>query len=79
MELQRISGKHKNNKLFLYYLKNYSRLLLPDAYYQKRLINKLKSIPKKEQEEILKRVNYYNKSEEKVHLSKDTLNSQDLS
>ena len=60
MELQRISGKHKNNKL-LYYLKNYSRLLLPDAYYQKRLINKLKSIPKKEQEEILKRVNYYNK------------------
>ena len=71
MELQRISGKHKNNKL-LYYLKNYSRLLLPDAYYQKRLINKLKSIPKKEQEEILKRVNYYNKLEEKVDLLKDT-------
>lgn len=46
---------------------------------KKRLINKLKSIPKKEQEEILKRVNYYNKLEEKVHLSKDTLNSQDLS
>jgi len=71
MEIQRLSGKHKNSKL-LYYMKNYTRLLFPDAYFQKKLEKKIKSIPKEDKQEILKRVNYYNKLEEKVNLPTET-------
>ncbi|PDH50655.1 MAG: lipopolysaccharide biosynthesis protein [Cryomorphaceae bacterium MED-G14] len=51
---------HKNNK-FIYYLRSYLSLIIPNCFFRALLKNKLSDIPKEDFKEILTRVNYYNK------------------
>jgi hypothetical protein len=80
MKLKRMSYKHKNNK-FIYYVKNYFRQLIPSSYYQQKLHTKLKSINslnKHDIDNIEDRVNYYNKLEKSVPLTKPTRKLSEL-
>ena len=49
---------HKNNK-FIYYLRSYLSLIIPNCFFRALLKNKLSDIPKEDFKEILTRVNYY--------------------
>ena len=51
---------HKNNK-FIYYLRSYLSLIIPNCFFRALLKNKLSDIPKEDFKEIFTRVNYYNK------------------
>ena len=57
-----LKTNHKNNK-FLYYLKGYLSLFVPNTFYQFSLENLLRKITEKKFNEIKERVNYYNKIE----------------
>lgn len=60
---KKINVRHKNNK-FLYYLKVLARQLVPSGIFQSKLkdkLNELNTYSKAEQDQILARVNYYNK------------------
>lgn len=58
--LKKYSFKHKNNK-FLYYLINYSRLLIPDKIYLSQLEKKLAAVRDYDIEYLKERAYYYNK------------------
>ena len=60
----------KNNK-FLYYLKSFSSLLVPKFIFKNRLSSILLSIPNEKLEYFFKRVNYYNKIDNKTELNKN--------
>jgi len=65
---KKLSTKHKNNK-FWYYFKNFVRQLFPGKIYQLSLDKRLATINDFDIEYIKKRLNYYNKLDEKVILS----------
>lgn len=65
-----MSFKHKNSKLF-YYLRSFSRQLLPSFFFQKKLLKKLNykgTLTKEELNKLNFRLNYYNKLEESYEL-----------
>ena len=72
-----LKTNHKNNK-FLYYLKGYLSLFIPNTFYQFSLENLLQKITEKEFNNIKERVNYYNKIEKKIQPSKDWKYLSDL-
>lgn len=72
-----LKTNHKNNK-FLYYLKGYLSLFIPNTFYQFSLENLLQKITEKEFNKIKERVNYYNKIEKKIQPSKDWKYLSDL-
>lgn len=57
---KRISFRHKNSK-FLYYLENYTALLIPAYFYQIQLKRKLKDTKGLDMQYVCQRVDYYNK------------------
>lgn len=59
---------------FVYFLSNYSRLLIPNAYYRNRLDKILSQVEHRpDKEYILKRVNYYNKLTEPKTLPNESI------
>lgn len=60
MFLEEISLKIRKNKT-AYYIKNYFRRLIPTWIYKNSLNNKLKAVHKYDKNDILERVDYYNK------------------
>lgn len=61
MNLKFMFGSGKNPKL-PYYIRNYTKVFLPKAIFQKRLSKKLASIDKRRDSDYIKeRVDYYNK------------------
>ena len=65
MEFKRLSFKHKNNK-FLYYFRNYliAYFFLKKMKYSSKKLDQLHTL---DQNQILKRVNYYNKLDKKIN------------
>jgi len=57
---KKLIPKHQNNK-FLYYLKNYCGLIIPNIFYRSQLNRDLKKIARYDREYIKMRVNYYNR------------------
>jgi len=57
---QKLSYKHKNNKI-LYYSFNFVQLLLPNFFFRTRLHKKLVTLKNFDERYIKERVNYYNK------------------
>ena len=81
MELKRMSGKHKNNKI-LYYAVNYLRQLIPKKRYQEKFetkLNSIESLNDEDLEKIIFRVNYYNKLDKTVELASEAKKLSDLS
>lgn len=66
--LKKLSVRHKNNK-FLYYLVNFSRQIIPASFYRISLKGKLDSLKQYDADYIKKRVDYYNKIQDKVELT----------
>lgn len=77
LEIKRLSYRYKNNKV-RYYGLNYFRQLIPSGYFQARLENALDGIKDLNEEEIMSRVNYYNKLEKHVPLSGKARKLSDL-
>jgi hypothetical protein len=65
---KKLSGKHKNNKV-LYYARNFARQLLPGKLHQRQLEKRLAELKDHDADYLRRRVNYYNKLEEKKVLS----------
>ena len=63
-----INKNFKNNK-FLYYLKGFFSLLIPIIIFKNKLESLLKLVPKNRLNYIKKRVNYYNRLENKILLN----------
>lgn len=63
MRFQELSLKIRRNKIF-YYAKNFLRLIIPAAPYERSLTKKLLAIRKYDKTYITNRVNYYNKLSE---------------
>ena len=63
-----IKKNFKNNK-FLYYLKGFFSLLIPNIIFKNNLESLLKSVPNNRLNYIKKRVNYYNRLENKILLN----------
>ncbi len=57
-----LSLRHKNNKFF-FYVRNFSRLVVPASLYPQRFHKKLLRLPSGNIHEVIDRVNYYNKVE----------------
>ena len=72
-----IKKNFKNNK-FLYYFKGFFSLLIPNFFYKNKLQRLLISIPDNKLDYILKRVNYYNKIENKISTNKTWSKLSDL-
>lgn len=70
-DIKRMSFRHKNNKA-VYYLKNYIRQYLPTSFYRSRLADKLKGLTDENREEVVRRVNYYNRLSQKQALALQT-------
>ena len=66
MEFKRLSFKHKNNK-FLYYFRNYLIAYFFSKKSEIQLQKKLDQLHTLDQNQILKRVNYYNKLDENIN------------
>lgn len=78
MNLQFLFASGKNPKL-PYYIRNYSKVILPKYVFQSRLKNKLKSITSRpDAEYIISRVNYYNKLETAQELPESSQRLADL-
>ena len=67
----------KNNK-FLYYFKGFFSLLIPKYLFKNKLQSFLISIPNDKLNYIIKRVNYYNKLENKISINKSWPKLSDL-
>jgi hypothetical protein len=74
---KKLSTKHKNNK-FWYYFKNFVRQLFPGIIYQSRLVKKLATLKDFDIDYIRKRVNYYNKLDEKIILTDEVKSLSDF-
>ena len=72
-----IKKNFKNNK-FLYYFKGFFSLLIPNFFYKNKLQRLLISIPDNKLDYILKRVNYYNKIENKISTNRTWSKLSDL-
>ena len=57
----RFLGKNFKNVKFFYYLKNYLLLIIPNFFFRKNLEKRLSNFSKNEIDNIIERVNYYNK------------------
>jgi hypothetical protein len=77
LEIKRLSYRHKNSKI-LYYGINYFKQIIPSSYYQAKLANTLHSIKNLNYEEIISRVNYYNKLGKNVELTDEAKKLSDL-
>lgn len=78
MNLKFLFGSGKNAKL-PYYIRNYSKVILPKFVFQSRLKSKLKSISSRpDGDYILSRVNYYNKLETVKELPESSKQFSDL-
>ncbi len=78
MNLNFMFGSGKNPKL-PYYLRNYAKVFLPKAIFQKRLTTKLDSLDKrKDVDYIRERVDYYNKMEHVEPLDASSPRFKDL-
>ena len=66
MEFKRLSFKHKNNK-FLYYFRNYLIAYFFSKKSEIQLQKKLDQLHTLDQNQIFKRVNYYNKLDKKIN------------
>ena len=65
-----LCANQKNNK-FLFYLKGYLSLIVPNFFYQFRLRKIIVSISNNQLKEIKSRVNYYNKFQNKIETSNE--------
>ena len=65
-----LCANQKNNK-FLFYLKGYLSLLVPNFFYQFYLPKILESISNNQLKKIKSRVNYYNKIQNKIETSNE--------
>jgi len=76
--LKRIRSKHNNNK-FLYYFKNFVRLITPKYFFQSNLERKLKQLGTLDEGDyIKKRVSYYNKLENISPLNSESKTLKDF-
>lgn len=68
----RIADRHKNNK-FRYYIRAFSRLLIPAQLFRAQLKHKLNRLNTPDCAYILNRVHYYNRLSEQQHLSENSV------
>ena len=72
-----MSGRFRNNK-FLYYSSNYLRQMVPSAWYRSQLDNMLQSVSHYERDNLIHRLNYYNKLGKLTSLGTDATPVGDL-
>ncbi|HIB38181.1 glycosyl transferase family 90, partial [Mesonia sp.] len=77
MDFKRLSGKHKNNKLY-YYAINYWRYFASLNYSSKNFHKKLENLSYLDFENILARVNYYHRVDNYFQLSENSSKLQDI-
>lgn len=78
MNLRYIFSSGKNPKL-PYYIRNYFKVYLPKAFFQQRLLQKLKSIDSRDDVGyIQERVDYYNRLKDVDYLSENSARLRDL-
>ena len=79
MNLSKITQYKKNkNNHFIYYLKNFLSYSLPDFLYQSYLSTELKKISNYDENDIMNRVNYYNKLENITNLCENKVLLKDF-
>jgi len=62
----RFLGKNFKNVKFFYYLKNYLLLIIPNFFFRKTLEKRLSNFTKNEFDNLIERVNYYNRIDSEV-------------
>jgi len=77
MFLKEINLKIRKNKT-LYYIKNYLGRLIPNWIYETSLNNKLAAIKKYDKDDIIERVNYYNKLNHLTHLDDQAISIKNI-
>ncbi|SHI49622.1 Glycosyl transferase family 90 [Mesonia phycicola] len=71
MDLKRLSGKHKNNKM-AYYFKNYWSYFVGNKLQNFQLDKKLHQLDQLDKEYVFKRVNYYYQLDKNHEISNDS-------
>jgi hypothetical protein len=74
----RFLGKNFKNVKFFYYLKNYLLLIIPNFFFRKTLEKRLSIFSKNEINNLIKRVNYYNKTESQIKVDSNWPKLSDL-
>ena len=74
----RFLGKNFKNVKFFYYLKNYVLLIIPNFFFRKTLEKRLSNFTKNEIDNLIERVNYYNKIDNEVKVDSDWSKLSDL-
>ena len=72
----RFLGKNFKNVKFFYYLKNYLLLIIPNVFFRKTLEKRLSIFSKNEIDNLIERVNYYNKIESQIKVDSNWQNYQ---
>ena len=74
----RFLGKNFKNVKFFYYLKNYLLLIIPNFFFRKSLEKRLSIFSKNEIDNLIERVNYYNKIDSEVNVDSTWSKLSDL-
>ena len=74
----RFLGKNFKNVKFFYYLKNYLLLIIPNFFFRKTLEKRLSNFTKNEIDNLIERVNYYNKIDNEVKVDSTWSKLSDL-
>ncbi|MEC8175685.1 MAG: glycosyl transferase family 90 [Bacteroidota bacterium] len=74
----RFLGKNFKNVKFFYYLKNYLLLIIPNFFFHKTLEKRLSNFTKNEIDNLIERVNYYNKIDSEVNVDSTWSKLSDL-
>ena len=74
----RFLGKNFKNVKFFYYLKNYLLLIIPNFFFRKSLEKRLSIFSKNEIDNLIERVNYYNKIESQIKVDSNWPKLSDL-
>ena len=74
----RFLGKNFKNVKFFYYLKNYLLLIIPNFFFRKTLEKRLSNFTKNDIDNLIERVNYYNKIESQIKVDSNWPKLSDL-
>lgn len=74
----RFLGKNFKNVKFFYYLKNYLLLIIPNFFFRKIFKKRLSNFSKNEIDNLIERVNYYNKIDNEVKVESTWSKLSDL-
>jgi len=74
----RFLGKNFKNVKFFYYLKNYFLLIIPNFFFRKTLEKRLSNFTKNEFDNLIERVNYYNRIDSEVKVDSTWSKLSDL-